>query len=410
MSDSQPGSNPIPFLHFMRGAIETADSVAEQYSKDLSPRFVPFECFNPHETDISRVFRMLLDPNASHGQGRAFLDLFTRTVFKWAFDPSLKPRDFAISTEHMIAGGRKLDLLVHTTNRGVERQAFAIENKPWAADQEGQIGDYANWLDAKYPQSPLIYLTKDGSEPPGHSLSRDHRDGLIESKRLFCVSYYSIVDWLKACRGTCRSERVRWFIETFADHLRHSVLGLPMVKPLDLLERILEAPENLRAALTIASVRDEILRTLIEKFSSQLEKLSIGGCFNGTLVADPMGGLMKRYFGWRVPLARFEGFRLAFQFEGACFTDLGWGIDVVDYGSMTNPKAVLKDKICQLMNSSLGQGEPSQSWAWWRRFGEVEMPYDWRLDGREWNRVDDGEMAEDFRKRAQQVSDALSRG
>ncbi|WP_228669743.1 PD-(D/E)XK nuclease family protein [Dickeya parazeae] len=55
--------------------------------------------------------------------------------------------------EVTVENGRKIDLLL-TFLDGV----IAIENKPWAADQENQLRDYALWLNKRERPWTLIYL------------------------------------------------------------------------------------------------------------------------------------------------------------------------------------------------------------------------------------------------------------
>jgi PD-(D/E)XK nuclease superfamily protein len=107
-----------------------------------------------------------------------------------------------------LTGERRVDIFLHAS----EPAGFGIviENKLWARDQEGQLADYACWLERTYPQGwRLVYLSIQG-EPT--SLTPERRKQLVESEHLVEIRYtgaHSIVEWLEESHQSCRAERVR---------------------------------------------------------------------------------------------------------------------------------------------------------------------------------------------------------
>ena len=82
--------------------------------------------------------------------------------------------------ERPIDGGGRLDISIEIGTGRPEPLCIAIENKPYAADGEGQVDAYLKFLRSHYPQRfLLIYLSPHGGLPSSESLPPDApTDGL----------------------------------------------------------------------------------------------------------------------------------------------------------------------------------------------------------------------------------------
>ena len=108
--------------------------------------------------------------------------------------------------------------------------AIAIENKPWAVDQDQQLSDYAQHLKLKYGKKrfKLIYLTLSGEPPSDDSNSIDPREREDRENR-GQLGYASIRDWtgnngwLKRAEDEVKAEQVRWFVSDFRKALTESL-------------------------------------------------------------------------------------------------------------------------------------------------------------------------------------------
>jgi hypothetical protein len=141
------------------------------YADRLAPGFSPFQFIQPDEMRLSDILAWMLNPKGSHGQGVRFLEAFVNQCgIVWDAQSCMNA---IVRTEEPTYALRRIDILVMANGR-----AFAIENKPWADDQERQVFDYLAYLDDLFPAGQcLIYLSSDGSDPS----ETKRRSGVIKS-------------------------------------------------------------------------------------------------------------------------------------------------------------------------------------------------------------------------------------
>lgn len=174
----------------------------------LATRFTVFDYIKPNENDLSDIIRDLVDPSGAHGQGDVFLRKFLETMCGMRvplgqFKSALREDSTSLITKFR----RRMDVLVDLGTFGV-----AIENKPWAEDENDQIKDYVDHLDRRFAgRFIIIYLSPNGTKPP--SIEASHRALLLEEGKLILSAYRGrFRDWLEQCYQLCSAEKVRWFL------------------------------------------------------------------------------------------------------------------------------------------------------------------------------------------------------
>ena len=206
-----------------------------ELNRQLARQFNAFDYLRPDEQGLSKMIRDLLDPEGPHGQGQIFLRLLLDRV---EFARGADLRSSRVIVELPIEGQRRIDVAVRIDG---DRHCLAIENKPFAGDQEDQIKDYLDWLRKNYgDRFLLIYLSPRGEAPSDYSVKpADLEDDAGNATRTFRIMPYhraedgagddefgpfrtgfGLADWLRECREHCDVERLRWFLreaETFCE-------------------------------------------------------------------------------------------------------------------------------------------------------------------------------------------------
>ncbi len=225
------GSHKADLQAFFTGlgsAVRIAQRAQAELDRRAATRFSIFDFFRERETDLSRVFRGLLDPGGTHGQGDRFLRLFLDEV-REVLDgevhgrfPAGNLRDSRIYLEHRTDTGRSIDIVVRV--RG--DTWIGIENKPWAGERPDQVSDYLRYLRTRAgpdtdPDAWLVYLSGDGKRP--ETLPDDPEDRM----RCPTLPYRgaergspSLENWVEKCRTECEAERVRWFLTDLLEYIR----------------------------------------------------------------------------------------------------------------------------------------------------------------------------------------------
>lgn len=160
----------------------------------------------------SRFISFLLNPNASHGLGHTFLDLFLKNVLNINFDYT----DFEIKTEFQF-----IDILLYNNN-----DAIIIENKIYAGDSnhkddlektknieekhKGQLARYYHTITSginkdldsiglKRNVPQVVYLTLTGHKPSNDSI----KTLPIQPKLISYIDH--IANWLSLCKEEAKN-------------------------------------------------------------------------------------------------------------------------------------------------------------------------------------------------------------
>ena len=124
---------------------------------------------------------------------------------------------------------RRIDIEVGLRSSDGDRVGLAIENKPDADDQEGQLAAYAAHLELKYDgRFLLLYLTRAGDRPSLKSLVEKGRQVLEARRQFACASIRCWAQgWMAEAEEKAKAAQVRWFTSDF----RRTLIGLPLTSP-----------------------------------------------------------------------------------------------------------------------------------------------------------------------------------
>lgn len=195
----------------------------------LARRFTFFHFIDLDENRMSDVFAYLLNPDENHGQGDLFLREFLSDVpLEWLpeSDWSRVRIGREVITSRIENWNRRIDIEIafQVANSWA---AIAVENKPWAEDQDQQLSDYAQHLESMYDgRFKLIYLTPNGEEPSEASISPEERKKRKDENQLANASIQKWANdngWLERAESEVKAERVRWFVSDFRKALIESL-------------------------------------------------------------------------------------------------------------------------------------------------------------------------------------------
>lgn len=217
------------FFEGARQGLHVLRPVAIELDRHLARKFDCFRFIHLDENRMSDVFAYLLDPEETHGQRKLFLREFLSHVFPKGlvgYPRSGVRIGREMRTTRIEDWDRRIDIeIAFRTNGGLA--AIAIENKPWAGDQENQLSDYARHLELKYKgRFNLIYLTPKGEDPSENSIKPEKREKLSKEGKLANASiqdWASDHGWLKRGEDGVKAERVRWFVSDFRKALIESL-------------------------------------------------------------------------------------------------------------------------------------------------------------------------------------------
>ena len=278
--------------------LTAARRIEHELNRVLANRFNPLDYLRTDELGLSRILADLLNPNASHGQGAAFLLRFlkrVRALLPGGSLPMLQPALVHTRCERPIDGGGRLDISIEIGTDRSEPLCIAVENKPYAADGEGQVDAYLKFLRSHYPRRfLLIYLSPQGGLPSSESLPpHAPTDGLATlsysprpqaggERDSTTQLHFALTDWLRECSLSCDVDRLRWFLRDL-ENFCHTTFGGHLTtarEHREVRDFILENDDNLLAVLAVLeaypATRDEaiagFLNRLCERITRDLEQ------------------------------------------------------------------------------------------------------------------------------------------
>ncbi|MCD1127359.1 PD-(D/E)XK nuclease family protein [Jinshanibacter sp. LJY008] len=357
-----------------------------RYQAELAPDFSLMDWLKNDELALSRYLRFLLSPDETHGQSALFLKGFLSLIEKSGHDSPITTggshHKVRVDYEVTIDNGRKIDLLL-TSSEGV----IAIENKPWAADQENQLRDYALWLNKRERPWKLIYLCN--NEPGEWTLPDNTPEALKQN--ILTISWYEVAEWLSECLLRVRAGVVRIFVESLIKYINQSINGeFIMDNSRELSEIIRKDSHSIESAFMIFNQMNEVRSDLINELISDLNKRFIDFPFAVEMSdVDPS----SRWVSFCIPLSPDGVYSLCWEFDRTNYNDLYFGISGISQEKEQVAKigAAISDIFPHM------QGKPSKQWSWWSwdldPQGKNRIPQNWGNDGAVWAKL--GERDED---------------
>jgi len=202
--------------------VRTAETIDRELAEKTGKNFNIFDTLElSYETHISRILRDLLDSKGSHGQGTRFLEAFfdecekqCTGVVAWAGDVS----DASVTTEVATREGRRIDIVISLPND----RLIGIENKPFAAEGQQQLDDYAAELNQRSKNNfYLVYLCGHNGQPCTLDIYK-----WLKTERRFVDMRYNRRDegpslklWANRCAQIAEADKLRIFMRDFSHWL-----------------------------------------------------------------------------------------------------------------------------------------------------------------------------------------------
>ena len=285
------------FFDRLNPGLDAARKLERELGKHLAHRFNVLDYMRTDELGLSRIIADLLNPEASHGQGSLFLHRLLDHFDKQLAGPELEPADAEVFVEHEIANQRRIDIVVRIPGVNGKSSCLAIENKPYAGDQENQVKDYLDYLNREYAHRfLLIYLSPAGHGPSEWSLPKreiEHWRG-----RLVIMPYHdrlggedaadayrdlrtrvSLSKWLVECREICQVEKLRWFLKDAELFCRKTFGGHDMTTDSEaraVKEYLLSETQNLTTAKAVFDCWPEVVAHVSREFLELLRSMIEG--------------------------------------------------------------------------------------------------------------------------------------
>lgn len=365
---------------------EVTNLAKSRYQAELAPDFSLMDWLKNDELALSRYLRFLLSPNETHGQSALFLKGFLTLIEKCGHDSPIviggSHHKARVDYEVTIENGRKIDLLL-TSSEG----AIAIENKPWAADQENQLRDYALWLNKRERPWKLIYLCN--HEPGEWTLPNNTQESLKQN--ILTISWHEVVEWLSTCLLHVRAGAVRIFVESLIKYINQSINGeFIMDNSHELSEIIRKDSRSIESAFMIFNQINEVCSDLLKELITDLNKRFINFPFT---IEMPDVDSANRWTSFYIPLSSDGIYSLHWEFDKKNYNGLYFGISGIaqDEEKTTKIGAAISDIFPHM------QGKPSNAWSWWSwdldPQGKNRIPQNWGNDGAVWAKL--GERDED---------------
>lgn len=369
-----------------------------------APAFDVFRFMRVRENDLSVILADLLDPRGTHGQGALFLDNFLARLETAHWKRSSAPCH--VRLEHATNERRRIDITL-TFPHGV----IGVENKPWAVDQEAQLGHYADFLSHRGRQDDwnwlLVFLC---NRPPAeYSLSAGERLRLGSSGQFVHFSFQDAVLWLTNCREKCQSSKVRYFLDDLVRFIQTAINGEMVITDRSEVVQTLMEPENIEAAFVIAQTLDATKRALLEDFRGKLES-----------AANALGYSVEWRFthwirgaGFYLRQSAADRLAVGFEFEGGNLTSLVWGLS--DTRREGDPLQLARESEVHRRAAAVMAGEfqgasASSGWPWYSPPNDASLTADlshWDKAAAPWQQMASGQLLSAILERTQRVFKAF---
>ncbi len=262
----------LDIINFASNSLETQKLFKANYSKDLAPEFNALDFIDINENKVSELIAFFINPHQKHAQGASYLKLFLdHFEMSWG---DFSNDEINVSLEHPTLTKRRIDILV---KMGHFKRAIGIENKIYheTEDQNGQLIDYINFLEAKTKGDfLLLYLVPKGKEPQESSISNEDRTKYEALRKFRIVNYEEdIIPLIRKFRERSENDRIRAFLKDFETKLTKWYIGNNMSSTEEIKKYILEN-QKIHASFSILSALNQVKGELKKKFEQQVKELA----------------------------------------------------------------------------------------------------------------------------------------
>jgi hypothetical protein len=342
-------------------------------------QFSAFSIFNPDENRLSRVIAELFDPAGSHGQGLLFLNGLLSAIGI----PRLNRLDAVkVRREALTRAKRRIDIVIET-----KRYVIGIENKPWAAQQKNQLGDYLAELQADLRgRKPVLVFLSD-------QIAQSANESTI------CVPYidadrdrpslHKIFDGLS---GDIKANAPKSFVVDFLRYIEIRFGGKYVEnaadKPfLDAVSAEFDDPQRRKAIACILLSQEALHCRILDEIGDYLHnevQTKVGNDFE---VSCPTHGYEPRVseclwakwvpFGLRRP-AWPANCHVALESHKGVVREIFFGVRCPDVRNLSgqdkNSASPVRKTLDKLISGVPG-GQKSRDWPWWK-----PLNVDWRQE------------------------------
>lgn len=263
--------------------IKALEIARQRYAQELAPDFSVFNYIYTDEIMLSRMIADLLNPKGEHAQGDLFLNLFLSQFSEIPDFEQLNIPQARVSTEVLTFRSqtqRRMDIYIEIPYLySSKRFGLCIENKPYAADQENQLADYAKELELLHPEQHwhIVYLSGSDNDPSTFSVSTNILNQWKDNNLYTKLHYPALILWLKHCKAQAENEKVSSFLTAFSTFIQKQFLRIEdMSESKQIKDLVLQNQTSLQAAFSISAslnlVKEHLIVLLIQQFNHICEE------------------------------------------------------------------------------------------------------------------------------------------
>ena len=367
------------------------------YSRQLAPKFNPFDYISTNELGISQILADLLNPKGSHAQQEEFLILFIEHCLPSIYqDISWHPfiehlqetKVYVEETTRESGTRRRMDIYLHC-KVGNESYGICVENKPYAADQFEQLNDYAIELEQRSHKAwHLVYLNESDEGPSKYSIDPNKLEVLKEQHQYTHLRFSDLIYWLKACQVECQNHSVNEFLTQLIKFIQKQFMGIEDMNIKNtVLEVMQQSEENIEASLIINNNIERMKKELIEKLKVDLSEKIDALDFKFS-VSEAYDGNHEEH----VVFATIEDIGyIRLEFNGRTINSAFLGIKLYTSKAISTESAELIKELNTVFEKS-SYNKKTKSSNWWPVHYDFE-PRQWKTSIKPWQMIYTGEMA-----------------
>ena len=396
-------SRAIPqLLDSVSRELKALEIARQRYAKQLAPNFSVFDYIYTDEIMLSKIIADLLNPYGEHAQGSLFLSLFLKqlTLNETWENIDLGYAKITVQTEKLTAENRRMDIYIHIQTK---EQSFGIciENKPFAADGNKQLIDYATEMERLHPKNwHIVYLSGYGNQPAEYSVSTENLELWKENQQFSQINSPNLINWLKQALTECQNDKVIYFIKEFKHYIEKEFLSMNDISEQNhLLNTILQNPQHIQATFELLSIKDQLQDALIHKLEQQLLSATQQKNWSVTehISRDHWTGLNIFYT---------PNHKLCFRIEFNHYNYRGFFIGI----AKQEEKLACPELFHQinLAISELFPHEKVKQSEWWAAYIDQKDIWDWQTHFHVWSMIESGELCQHIMQYAELIYQALN--